>query len=439
MPFDAYDLHVNATDAMSGVASISVMEGGRTLASIAQPEPCDGCPARLDFDYLPGGEDFSRGSITHRFDVVATDFAGNVSPAKSISITVQPPDVDDKIGTGDPSDDGTPASLDDGSDTCSAEPDPDPSGQYCGASDDTSNTTTRQMSLEPQVGQVRPLLTDLTGITLPPLPLPTSKGASKKNAAPAQGLTPLGNGWGISDQNPLARTTYTRPDPNDSTKTRSVDMFDDPYFQATGVRSVRRIVPWDLLASARGGPNIPGLSVLDSGGTTGKLQGPCGVSASPPFNAPARPEIVAEEDAWLTKAHSLGYEVFVSFDLDRSLRDARNPNPSTSCYRPSIDQYRIATNAFLAKYPWIKLYSAWNEPNNSSEPTSHANDLYYNAAFRGEPVGAYSGLKLAGMYYRTLQQSCKAQTPNAASPRVNSLIPLTSVRSGKPTRPSRRM
>jgi hypothetical protein len=69
--------------------------------------------------------------------------------------------------------------------------------------------------------------------------------------------------------------------------------------------------------------------------------------------------------------------------------------PSSPCTLPSRAQYRAAINAFLARFPQIKTYTAWNEANHVSQPTS------------GRPEAA------AG-YYEELRAACATCTIVAA-------------------------
>lgn len=64
-------------------------------------------------------------------------------------------------------------------------------------------------------------------------------------------------------------------------------------------------------------------------------------------------------DAWLRAARAAGVEPFVAFWHSRV-----HPHRL-----PSVAEYRAAFRAFRARYPQVRIYSAWNEPNHPREPT----------------------------------------------------------------------
>jgi len=66
-------------------------------------------------------------------------------------------------------------------------------------------------------------------------------------------------------------------------------------------------------------------------------------------------------DAWLGEAAIAGAEPFVAFGHSR--RDGRQQ------HLPSVAEYRRAFAKFRKRYPQVKLYAAWNEPNHQSQPT----------------------------------------------------------------------
>jgi hypothetical protein len=66
-------------------------------------------------------------------------------------------------------------------------------------------------------------------------------------------------------------------------------------------------------------------------------------------------------DAWLAAAEKAGIEPFVAFGHSR--RAGRQH------HLPSVSEYRRAFRAFRERYPQVRLYAAWNEPNNQSQPT----------------------------------------------------------------------
>jgi hypothetical protein len=66
-------------------------------------------------------------------------------------------------------------------------------------------------------------------------------------------------------------------------------------------------------------------------------------------------------DAWLAAAAKGDIEPFVAFGHSRKT--------GRQHHLPSVAEYRRAVRAFLQRYPRVKLFAAWNEPNNQSQPT----------------------------------------------------------------------
>lgn len=109
-----------------------------------------------------------------------------------------------------------------------------------------------------------------------------------------------------------------------------------PLFQQTEIQRVRRIAPWD--------------------------------SARLHWQR-------AEVDRWMFAARAARKEVLVSFSASRS-SDKRLPSPG---------RYKRAVSLFIKRYPWIRAYSAWNEPN--------------LGATKRRP-------RLVARYYRALRSAC---------------------------------
>ena len=64
---------------------------------------------------------------------------------------------------------------------------------------------------------------------------------------------------------------------------------------------------------------------------------------------------VDELDAWMNAAKAAGVQPLVTFDHSRLPgRGHRYPTPA---------QYQAQVRAFRARYPWVRDFSAWNEPN----------------------------------------------------------------------------
>ena len=86
------------------------------------------------------------------------------------------------------------------------------------------------------------------------------------------------------------------------------------------------------------------------------------------------PHAVYQTDLWMQQAQAAGVRPLVAFNRNWRSNGHRKP-PSLALYRKS---FRLARE----RYPWVTDYSAWNEANHSSQPTSKKPYLaarYYNA------------------------------------------------------------
>lgn len=101
-------------------------------------------------------------------------------------------------------------------------------------------------------------------------------------------------------------------------------MFADRRFRELGIRRARLVVAWDALDTAW-----------------------------------QREEV----DAWLDAARRAGVEPLVAFARSREF-DRRRVLPSPARFRRAFD-------AFRDRYPWVRVYSPWNEVNHCSQPTCH--------------------------------------------------------------------
>ena len=99
-------------------------------------------------------------------------------------------------------------------------------------------------------------------------------------------------------------------------------MFADPRFQELGITRVRIVVDWDVAVVA--GPELERL------------------------------------DQWLAAARASGREPLIAFT------DARG-RPR---YLPTPAEYARAFAQFRERYPWVRLYTTWNEANLASQPTA---------------------------------------------------------------------
>jgi hypothetical protein len=120
----------------------------------------------------------------------------------------------------------------------------------------------------------------------------------------------------------------------------SPSMFVDPRFSRLGIRTARQVVPWDIVTRQADAPDL------------------------------------AAFRGWLRAAQAAKVTPLISFGADSS-------NPAAN-YVPTVSQYKRAVNAFLAAFPQIKTYTAWNEPDFvyrslARHPGLAAN--YFNALF----------------------------------------------------------
>lgn len=99
-------------------------------------------------------------------------------------------------------------------------------------------------------------------------------------------------------------------------------MFADPRFQQLDITRVRIVVDWDV-------------ALVDG---------------------PER----ARLDEWLATARTTGREPLIAFTDSRG-----RPR-----YLPAVSEYEQAFVAFAERYPWVRLYTTWNEANLASQPTA---------------------------------------------------------------------
>jgi hypothetical protein len=107
------------------------------------------------------------------------------------------------------------------------------------------------------------------------------------------------------------------------------------WFRDLDIRRARRVVPWDVVVRAQGDTR-------------------CG---------PRNTSDLVQIDEWVAAARALGQEMLISFEHTRG---------NVGCL-PTVTEYRDATRAFRNRYPDIKLFTAWNEPNDvGGQPTATA-------------------------------------------------------------------
>jgi hypothetical protein len=119
---------------------------------------------------------------------------------------------------------------------------------------------------------------------------------------------------------------------------QSAAMFTDPNFQKLGVKHSRIVLSWDWYR---------------------------------------HPWMVGELDAWMAGAQANGVRPLVAFNRSWAKNGHRKG--------PSIGAYRKSFRLVRERYPFLRDFSAWNEANHTSQPTSRKPALaarYFNAMRR---------------------------------------------------------
>jgi hypothetical protein len=88
-----------------------------------------------------------------------------------------------------------------------------------------------------------------------------------------------------------------------------------------------------------------------------------------------------EVDRWMAAARAAGIEPLVAFN------HSRHAGPA-----PTVPEYRRHITAFRDRYPWVRLITAWNEPNHSSQPT--ANDPQLAATFYNQALTVFPDARI---------------------------------------------
>ena len=73
----------------------------------------------------------------------------------------------------------------------------------------------------------------------------------------------------------------------------------------------------------------------------------------------------ARLDRWVESARAQGIEPLIAFG-----HAADDRCPGYPCTPPGVSWYRAAFRELHARYPWLRLFTPWNEPNHGSEPTA---------------------------------------------------------------------
>lgn len=128
-------------------------------------------------------------------------------------------------------------------------------------------------------------------------------------------------------------------------------MFTNPYFRALDVRISRLIVSYDAILEET-------------------------------FE-------VADIDAWMAAAQASRVEPLLTLSHSRGCYlGEKGISKAKACRLPSVARYTKAFKSFRKRYPWVKVYSPWNEVNHRSQPT-------------------YKNPKRAAQFYNQARRLCK--------------------------------
>jgi len=141
-------------------------------------------------------------------------------------------------------------------------------------------------------------------------------------------------------------------------------VFSDGRFQALGVKFARRILPYNvMLGDPESGNTNPHLAYVYQGA-----------------------------QAWIEQAVAQGVEPLVSFQMGkRAFGDPDGPVDNDMDWAPGDDEYRELVQKFLTRFPQVRRFTAWNEPNDGNQPTR---------------IGTTDGPERAGRYFRILDSLC---------------------------------
>jgi hypothetical protein len=367
----------------SGVNAIDIElldEDTNTVKNLdrkVQPAPCDNsCPLSHKWIFDPA----RWGPGNYKFRVTAGDRAGNQTPPKVITVTFtrnNTATVPEKPT--DPDDGG--AQLDDGA----------PMTEFCHSDSEITGGGDCSAPANPSDDEI---------VGEAPLAPADSTGAPK--------ITPGSSNWGFAD--------------NDG------QTLVDPRFTALGIKRVRVLVPWD--AAYR----------YNTSRTYGVYR-PDGSKKDYRID-PYRGSLL-NALKFLRNARNNGQEVVVSIETSymdgrdandnvKNMRDVMVPSP-TGQYRPAVEMLINALNhpesvdqgpvtaeerkllpagTFdpVPDTQYVKRFTAWNEPNEPSRPTSGKSAFPQLSAADARAKGA----RFAGQYWSELRSYCLVQTPRCS-------------------------
>jgi hypothetical protein len=216
-----------------------------------------------------------------------------------------------------------------------------------------------------------------------PAPADTFRPPATQNAPPPTPETPATRSPSIAEDDPTSTAESDHPAP-DTSEPMLVGFMDDASFRwhparaqmldrarATGARLIRAFVRWDVAAPKRPAPGRR------------------------PFVAPRLHEL----DELVAGAEARGMEVlFTIWGTPAWANDGHGPNRAPT----DVSDLRRFAGGLAARYPSVRRYSIWNEPNTNLFLTPQ-----FDAAGRSVAPRVYASL------YRAAYQGIKAATPDA--------------------------
>lgn len=375
------DLEVSATDSESGVASLEVLvDGTRLDESQLYESACsaDGCPNTVTHTFSMSSDEIPPGD--HTITVVARDQLGSSAPIADahtrradFPLYVGPRfDELEEPGPSDAPDPGdSPPAVQ--SDCVANAIFTDPN--YC-KSDPATNEALRTVLQEPALDDAAdsPLLFGDSG-SYRQAPVGTRSAA---DACPLG--DPVAATEDLSHDDALPRAArYGIADGKYSTGKL---IFDEAPVQDLKVSRVRIAVPYDVVISGRNG-------TIDAQGR------------------PSAGCLLYQRVYYYLKALAAQHrDVIVSFNHRvvpgaSTLAQLPEPNPRSNevpeSHSSKISDYETAVRAFMAQFPEVREYGAWNEPNFGDQPT------------RADADNAHPGrtARIAGEYWGVLNGLCQ--------------------------------
>jgi hypothetical protein len=363
------ELSVTATDTASGVANIEMLVDGVRLNSediVSYTCPTTGCPATQTAAFAVRPSQLSEG--VHRITVVARDQiaakGGNATRHTSstyfdvwVPESGESPDEDPLAETNAPVSDASACIPNSDLNTAT----------YCEMS--SSNAAVSMATAEPSVDS--PTLTPMivaprssipTGSSLPTAP--TTNACNMRARVEDDAPTVQGRRYNFADGDVLNTATEN-----------GEDIFANPDIaglitRADGTRAptrVRLIVPYDIVTYAQQFQNG---------------QGPC-IDYQSVYD-------------WVTRQLAADREPMISFER------ARTETGGVPESAPGPAAYRTAITAFMDKFPTIRVYTAWNEPNNGRQPFK----TRFDSGVQNESVTRLRA-KRAGVLWGVANELCK--------------------------------